>query len=107
MKDNDHEERRRWHVGKEIPVSVLLVLIIQTFGIVWWARGLTAEVATNTSETLLLRTDLKTLNTSVTAQTLPIINAAKIVALERELVILHEEVKAIRSEQAARISKGR
>lgn len=101
----NYEEKRRWHLGKEIPISVLLVLLLQTAGIIWWARGLTAEVATNTSETLLLRIDFKSLNGIVSAQTLPIVNAAKIAALEHELVILHEEVKIMRAEQMARKSR--
>lgn len=40
------EERRseKWHVGKEIPVAVILAFFVQTIGAVWWAATLTAKI---------------------------------------------------------------
>ena len=40
------ENRRedRWHVGKEIPVAVILAFFLQTVGAVWWAATLTAKI---------------------------------------------------------------
>jgi len=37
----DSEQRRRWHIGKEIPLAVIATLIVQTTGVVWWAAGIT------------------------------------------------------------------
>lgn len=39
-------ERRddKWHVGKEIPVAVILAFFLQTVGAVWWAATLTAKI---------------------------------------------------------------
>lgn len=39
-------ERReeKWHVGKEIPVAVILAFFVQTIGAVWWAATLTAKI---------------------------------------------------------------
>ena len=34
----------RWHVGKEIPVAVILAFFLQTVGAVWWAATLTAKI---------------------------------------------------------------
>ena len=35
---------RRWHVGKEIPLALIVALFLQTAGGIWWAAGLTAKV---------------------------------------------------------------
>jgi hypothetical protein len=34
----------RWHVGKEIPIAVMVTLLLQTFGIVWWAATLSGKL---------------------------------------------------------------
>lgn len=34
----------RWHVGKEIPIAVLLAVVAQTFGGIWWAASLSAKI---------------------------------------------------------------
>ena len=35
--DNEKERNKKWHVGKEIPLALILTLIAQTVGVVWWA----------------------------------------------------------------------
>ena len=46
--DDVPEERRRktdaWHVGKEIPLAVLVVLIFQTVGVVWSISQMAAKL---------------------------------------------------------------
>jgi len=37
-------ETDKWHVGKEIPVAVILAFFLQTVGAVWWAATLTAKI---------------------------------------------------------------
>lgn len=34
----------RWHVGKEIPIAVIVVLLVQTAGIVWWAATVSGKL---------------------------------------------------------------
>ena len=36
-------QERGWHVGKEIPIATIIVLIIQTAGVVWWAATISAD----------------------------------------------------------------
>lgn len=40
------ENRRGWHVAKEVPLAMIVAFIIQTFllvwGASWWARGISA-----------------------------------------------------------------
>lgn len=38
------EEQRKWHLGREIPVATILILVIQTIGVVWWAATISAKV---------------------------------------------------------------
>lgn len=43
----DGQERRqqqRWHVGKEVPLALMLTLALQTAGGVWWAASVSAKL---------------------------------------------------------------
>jgi hypothetical protein len=49
--DNETPRRRasddraeRWHIGKEIPLAVLLMLFIQTGGGIWWLAQVSAKI---------------------------------------------------------------
>lgn len=37
---DDDMDRRRWHVGKEIPLALVGALLLQTVGLVWSIAGL-------------------------------------------------------------------
>ena len=41
---NMDDNRRRWHIGREIPIATIVVLIIQTAGVVWLAATAVARV---------------------------------------------------------------
>lgn len=34
----------RWHVGKEVPLALLLAVMIQTGGGIWWLAQLSAKI---------------------------------------------------------------
>ena len=38
------ERTKRWHLGKEVPLAVIFVLITQTVGVIWWAASTNAKV---------------------------------------------------------------
>lgn len=40
----DRRSRDRWHVGREIPLTMLAGLIIQTGAAFWWASKLEAKI---------------------------------------------------------------
>ena len=45
--DDEPDSRRsrdRWHVGREIPIAVLVMLAVQTGGGIWWAAGLSQKL---------------------------------------------------------------
>ena len=41
---DDEHRRRHWHVGKEIPIATIIVLVAQTVGVIWWAASTSAKV---------------------------------------------------------------
>lgn len=47
------EEQRKWHIGKEIPVATILILVVQTIGAIWWAATISAKVEANDKATIV------------------------------------------------------
>ena len=41
---HDRRTRDRWHVGREIPLTMLATLIVQTGAAFWWASKLEAKI---------------------------------------------------------------
>lgn len=37
-------KQEKWHVGKEIPIAVIVTLMAQTGGWIWWAATQTAKL---------------------------------------------------------------
>jgi Tfp pilus assembly protein PilO len=33
-----------WHLDRRVPVAMIIAILVQTFGIVWWAATIGAEV---------------------------------------------------------------
>lgn len=40
----NRRDRDRWHVGREIPIAVLVMLAIQTGGGIWWLSGVSQKL---------------------------------------------------------------
>lgn len=41
-----HVAPERWHVGREIPIALIIALLIQTGGGVWWASNMSSKLDT-------------------------------------------------------------
>lgn len=39
-------DERQWHLDKRVPVAIIIAILVQTGGMVWWASNLTARVST-------------------------------------------------------------
>lgn len=41
-----HERRQtdRWHIGKEVPLAVLFMLLVQTGGGIWWLAQMSSKI---------------------------------------------------------------
>ena len=37
-------EQKKWSIGREIPIATIVVLVIQTVGVIWWAATISTEV---------------------------------------------------------------
>lgn len=44
FRESSRRSRDRWHVGKEIPIAVLVMLAMQTGGGIWWAATLSQKL---------------------------------------------------------------
>ena len=38
------ESERHWHLDRRVPVALIVTIIMQTIGIVWWAASISARV---------------------------------------------------------------
>jgi hypothetical protein len=45
----DPRRPERWHVGREIPLALIIALLLQTGGWVWWAATQSAKLDTLTN----------------------------------------------------------
>lgn len=43
MSEQPQVEREHWHLDKRVPLALILALLIQTSGMVWWAATIQAE----------------------------------------------------------------
>lgn len=41
---DDMDSDARWHLDKRIPIALIIALLSQTAGAIWWARGIEAKV---------------------------------------------------------------
>lgn len=44
LEEIDLRRRDKWHVGREIPIAVLIMLAIQTGGGIWWLSGVSQKL---------------------------------------------------------------
>ena len=69
---------QHWTLDRRVPVAVIFALLAQTFGVIWWAAGITSRV-----ETLELR------GAQVS------VNDARIQLLERDMPVVRERIQNI------------
>ena len=93
MVDNRHstenepeEEYVGWRIDKHIPIAVLVALLLQTSGIVWWASSITSRVESLEKSTTAFQVSRAMLPERVTRVevSLEAINAA-LLRIERKL----------------------
>ena len=101
------DNRRYWHVGREISLPGLMALLVQTAAFVWWLGSLSATVTGLVSANTKLESEVKALATTVTVPTA--LSAARIetlnsrmFTLENQLRDVTTELAAVRNEQARR-----
>lgn len=93
------DERRKWHLAKEIPVTLLVMVAIQTGGFIWWLASLSAKVEEGIKTTARLEARVEGIASSSPQQ---LLNTAKIAGLEIDLERLRVRLDSIQLEQQRR-----
>ena len=42
----EKSQRRKWSIGREVPLATVAVLLAQTVSAIWWAASISAKVET-------------------------------------------------------------
>jgi len=77
------EQTDSWHLSKSVPISFILAIILQTFGIIWYVSGLNSTVDVNVRD--IARHEIRIAEIEKTQQELALMNAR-----------IDENIKAIR-----------
>jgi len=72
-----------WHLSKSVPISFILAIVIQTFGVVWFMSSLESSVTLNARD--IARYEIRLAAVEKTQQELALLNAR-----------IDENIKAIR-----------
>ena len=43
MRDYE-DDNKRWHLDKRVPLALIVTIVVQTAGLVWWASSLSERV---------------------------------------------------------------
>jgi len=76
-------ESEPWHLSKNVPITFILAIIIQSVGVVWFVSGLESSVNTNVRD--IARHEIRIAEIEKTQQAMAILNAR-----------IDENIKAIR-----------
>lgn len=60
-------DREQWHLDKRVPIALVLAIMVQTGGAIWWAASMQGRVTA--TEQSLSRLDARTNVTRVSQQT--------------------------------------
>jgi len=57
-----------WHLDKRVPISLILALLVQTAGMVWWAASLSGRVDVNARDIRATQSEMGVLRSSAQTQ---------------------------------------
>jgi TolA-binding protein len=57
-----------WHLDKRVPISLILALLVQTAGMVWWAASLSGRVDVNARDIRTTQSEMSVLRNSAQTQ---------------------------------------
>lgn len=90
MANNNNNTEQKWHLGKEIPITLVFLICVQTAGGVWWAATLTNKLDNLTTQINDLKSEKYTKGEAVKDQSL--INL-RIENIERRVELLEQKRK--------------
>lgn len=77
------EKEESWHLSKSVPITFILAIILQTFGVIWYMSTLDANVTLNARD--IARHEIRINEMEKQTQELKVLNAR-----------IDENIKAIR-----------
>lgn len=96
---SEREERRGWHVGREIPVALLVTLVLQTGGFIWWMSKIDATVSAQGQAITEVKAKVETVAASTSAAAaLPLVTQTRVDSIENQTKELRSTIEAMRSE---------
>ena len=78
-----NEKEESWHLSKSVPITFILAIILQTFGVIWYMSTLDANVTLNARD--IARHEIRINEMEKQTQELKVLNAR-----------IDENIKAIR-----------
>ena len=88
---------------RDIPVALILTIVLQTGGFVWWLAGLSATVENLSKEQSKLSGQVSQLSVQVSASSAPMaVNSVEIAALKGLVGELRGRIDSVQTEQARR-----
>jgi len=84
------QDKSSWRIAKEVPISVILVLVAQTIGVIWWAAALAAKVDA-------VNTQIVFLSTSTTANAAGVneLNSLRNLEQDRRILLLETQIREL------------
>jgi len=78
-----NKKEESWHLSKSVPITFILAIVLQTFGVIWYMSTLDATVTLNARD--IARHEIRLNEMEKTTQELKVLNAR-----------IDENIKAIR-----------
>ena len=47
LEDDEKDRKRKWHIGKELPLALIAALVVQTLGVIWGAALAWSQIQNN------------------------------------------------------------
>jgi TolA-binding protein len=57
-----------WHLDKRVPITLILALLAQTAGMVWWAASISGRVDVNSRDIQVAQTEMQIMRAAAQTQ---------------------------------------
>ena len=88
---NGNDLPRHWHLDRRVPIALILALLLQSSGAIWWAASISGRVENNERSVSRLETTTETMRQSAQAQAI-------------QLGRIEEQLRALRTDIGRMIS---
>lgn len=105
--NNSYQQNSRWHVSREIPMSGLVAILVQTAFFIWWLGSLAGTVNGLVISNAKLEIEVKALAATVIVPTALSVSRietlnSRVFAMESQLREVAEKLAEVKNEQLRR-----